>query len=73
MVGSALGAALAAGLLFFFSSVYRNADGSPLFVADLDPTIVFWSCAIAIVVGLAAAVLPARRAAHMDPVQAIRM
>ena len=73
MVGSALGAALAAGLLFFFASVYRNADGSPLFVADLDPTIVFWSCAIAIVVGLAAAVLPARRAAHMDPVQAIRM
>ena len=73
MVGSALGAALAAGLLFFFSSVYRNADGSPLFVADLDPTIVFWACVIAIVVGLAAAALPARRAAHMDPVQAIRM
>ena len=73
MVGSALGAALAAGLLYFFASVYRNADGSPLFVADLDPTIVFWACVIAIVVGLAAAALPARRAAHMDPVQAIRM
>ncbi|RPH60368.1 MAG: ABC transporter permease, partial [Burkholderiales bacterium] len=73
LVGSGLGAALAAGLLQFFSRVYRNADGSALFTAQLDPTIVLWACAVAIVVGLAAAALPARRAARMDPVQAIRM
>lgn len=73
LVGSGLGAALAAGLLQFFSRVYRNADGTALFTAQLDPTIVLWACAVAIVVGLAAAALPARRAARMDPVQAIRM
>ncbi|HMN65170.1 MAG TPA: FtsX-like permease family protein [Burkholderiaceae bacterium] len=73
LVGSALGVGLATGLLYFFASVYRNADGSPLFVAQMDPTIVLSACAIAIVVGLAAAALPARRAARMDPVQAIRM
>ena len=72
-LGSALGVGLATGLLYFFASVYRNADGSPLFVAQMDPTIVLSACAIAIVVGLAAAALPARRAARMDPVQAIRM
>lgn len=72
-VGSGLGAALAAGLLHFFSHVFRNADGSALFTAELDPTIVFSACALAIVVGLAAAALPARRASRMDPVQAIRM
>lgn len=73
LVGSGLGAALATGLLHFFASVYRNADGTPLFSAELDPTIVVWACAIAVLVGLAAAALPARRAARMDPVQAIRM
>jgi lipoprotein-releasing system permease protein len=73
LVGSGLGAALAAGLMHLFSRIYRNADGSPLFVVDLDATIVLWACAIAIAVGLIAAALPARRAARMDPVQAIRM
>ncbi len=72
-VGSALGTALASGLLHFFARVYRNADGSPLFVAETDPGIVLSACAVAIVVGLAAAALPARRAARMDPVQAIRI
>ena len=73
LVGSALGVGLAAGLLHFFASVFRNADGAPLFVAQMDPAIALSACAIAIVVGLAAAALPARRAARMDPVQAIRM
>jgi lipoprotein-releasing system permease protein len=73
LVGSALGAGVAAGLMHLFSRIFRNADGSPLFEADLDGTIVLGACALAIVVGLAAAALPARRAARMDPVQAIRM
>ncbi len=73
LVGSALGAALADGLLHFFANVYRNADGTTLFTAELDAGLVLRVCALAIVVGLLAAVLPARRAARMDPVQAIRM
>jgi lipoprotein-releasing system permease protein len=73
LVGSAMGAGLADGLLHFFSNVYRNADGTRLFTADLDGALILRVCALAIVVGLLAAALPARRAARMDPVQAIKM
>jgi lipoprotein-releasing system permease protein len=73
LVGSALGAGLADGLLRFFSNVYRNADGTRLFTADLDGALILRVCALAIVVGLLAAALPARRAARMDPVQAIKI
>jgi lipoprotein-releasing system permease protein len=73
LVGSGLGALLADGLLRFFANVYRNADGTTLFTAELDIGLVLRVCALAVVVGLLAAVLPARRAARMDPVQAIRM
>ena len=73
LFGSLLGAGLAIGLLDFFSSVYRNADGTPLFVAQVQPGLLAMVCGLAVVVGLLAAALPARRAAKMDPVQAIRM
>lgn len=73
LLGSVLGVALSVGLLHFFSRVYRNADGTPLFTVELNTTIMFSACAIALLVGLLSAVLPARRAARMDPVQAIRM
>ncbi|HRO61696.1 MAG TPA: ABC transporter permease [Burkholderiaceae bacterium] len=73
LLGSLLGVALSVGLLEFFSRIYRNADGSALFEIELDASIMFGACAIAIVVGLLSAALPARRAAKMDPVQAIRM
>ena len=64
---------MSVGLLHFFSRVYRNADGTALFEVDLDATIMFGACAIAVFVGLLSAALPARRAARLDPVQAIRM
>ncbi|MFA7664805.1 MAG: ABC transporter permease [Burkholderiaceae bacterium] len=73
LIGSVLGVALSAGLLTFFSRVYRNADGSPLFTVELDASIMLGACGIAMLVGLAAAMLPARRAASMDPAQAIRI
>ena len=73
LIGSLLGVALASGLLTFFADVYRNADGSPLFAPDLDGALAMRVCAIALLIGLLAAALPARRAARMDPVQAIRM
>lgn len=73
LVGSALGASLSLGLLRFFSKVTRNADGSALVSPELDASVVIGACALALVVGLLAAALPARRAARLDPVQAIRI
>jgi lipoprotein-releasing system permease protein len=61
------------GLLNFFSRITRNADGTNLINAHLDISVVFGACALAMVVGLMAAALPARRAARLDPVQAIRL
>jgi lipoprotein-releasing system permease protein len=73
LVGSVIGSGLAFGLLSFFAGVYRNADGSSLFAAELDPMVALRVCGLALAIGLLAAALPARRAARMDPVQAIRM
>jgi lipoprotein-releasing system permease protein len=73
LVGSALGAALSVGLLKFFSKVTRNADGTSLLNGQVDLSVVAGACALAIIVGLLAAALPARRAARLDPVQAIRV
>jgi lipoprotein-releasing system permease protein len=72
LLGSALGSGLSLALLNFFSSFSRNADGTLLISPDIEPSVVAWACALALVVGLLAAALPARRAASMDPVQAIR-
>ncbi len=72
-VGSALGVGLSLALLQFFSKVTRNADGSLLVSPDLDLSVVLGACALALLVGLLAAALPARRASRLDPVQAIRV
>jgi lipoprotein-releasing system permease protein len=71
-VGSVAGSALAFTLLQVFSSIYRNADGSPLFAAELEPRFMVLAALVATSVGLLSALIPARRAARMDPVQAIR-
>jgi len=68
LLGTALGAALAVG----FTRVARNADGSPLFPIVLQPELFVSSATLATLVGVLAAWLPARRAARLDPVEAIR-
>ena len=73
LAGSVLGSALATAMVATFLKVARNADGSPIFALELDPWLYVSSALGAIVFGLLAAAAPARRAAALDPAQAIRM
>ena len=72
LVGSVLGSLLAYTLLVVFSRVFKGLDGMPMFVAELDPVLVLMASVVACGVGVVAAAVPARSAARMDPVQAIR-
>ena len=72
LVGSVLGALLAYTLLLVFSRVFKGLDGMPMFPAELDPMLVLMASVVACGVGVVAAAVPARSAARMDPVQAIR-
>jgi lipoprotein-releasing system permease protein len=70
--GSLLGSALAYGFLLVWRTVARNADGTPLFILDIEPWLVISTAVGAALVGVLSAVMPARRAAGLDPVVAIR-
>jgi lipoprotein-releasing system permease protein len=72
MVGSLLGSGLGTLLSLLFASLAKNPDGSPTFPVDLGPQRFFFAVGIAVVIGLVAAVAPARRAARLDPAQVIR-
>jgi lipoprotein-releasing system permease protein len=71
-LGSLLGATLSFALLTLFSTIYKAPDGSTLFDPQLDPRLVIMATMVAMLVGILSALVPARSAARMDPVQAIR-
>jgi lipoprotein-releasing system permease protein len=71
--GSMIGSLLAAALVRIFARVFVNADGTPMFVPEVGAALVFTTWAVALFTGLLAAALPARRAAQLDPVAAIRL
>jgi lipoprotein-releasing system permease protein len=73
LVGAILGSALATAMIRIFAKIARNMDGTPLFELRLDPWLYASAVIGAILFGVLAAVAPARRAAHLDPAQAIRM
>jgi lipoprotein-releasing system permease protein len=72
LAGSVLGSLLALGFLMMWRSVARNADGTPMFIIEMEPALFAAAAVAAMLVGLVAAVVPARRAARLDPVVAIR-
>ena len=70
-LGSLLGSALAWSFLMLWRMLARNPDGTPLFDIGVEPALVAIAAGGASVVGILAALLPARRAARLDPVVAI--
>lgn len=72
-VGSIIGALLAWLLVVAFTAFVRGPDGGPLFVIDIAPMMFVQIAIGASIAGMLAAVLPARRAARLDPAQAIRI
>lgn len=72
-LGSALGIALAWLMIWAFVAFVRGDDGLPLFAITFPPSLALIVSAIATACGVLAAVSPARRAAKLDPAQAIRI
>ena len=64
---------LAVALIWVFTHFVRGSDGLPLFSIALPVPMALQIALIASVCGVLAAVAPARRAAALDPAQAIRM
>lgn len=72
-LGSVLGVLLAVALIWAFTHFVLGPDGRPLFNITLPPALALRVAALATVCGVLAAVAPARRAARLDPAQAIRL
>ncbi len=70
--GALLGTLLGLALIGIFSRVLLSTSGSALFTLDLDFNLTLVVTAAAMLLGVVAAVLPARNAANLDPAQAIR-
>jgi len=72
-LGSLLGILLAVAMIWLFTTFVRGSDGLPLFNIGLQLATAIQVASIATVCGVLAAIAPARRAAAMDPAQAIRI
>jgi len=71
--GSVAGLLLARAMIFLFMLFVHGSDGRPLFPIALDWRTAAEVGVLALACGVMAALAPARRAAAMDPAQAIRL
>jgi lipoprotein-releasing system permease protein len=72
LAGSLCGSVLGFLFLNFWRGVARNPDGTPMFIVNFEPMLFVYAAAGATLIGTLAAMVPARRAARLDPVVAIR-
>lgn len=72
LAGSLRGTGLAQIFLFIWRSAARNLDGTLLFIIEIEPRLFDAATLGATLVGVLAAVVPARQAARLDPAVAIR-
>jgi lipoprotein-releasing system permease protein len=72
VVGSLIGSALGATFAKLFESLATDPSGAPRFPVQLDLTLFVSSSLLATGIGVLSAVIPARRAARLDPATAIR-
>jgi lipoprotein-releasing system permease protein len=72
-LGSLLGILLAVVMIWLFTHFVRGSDGLPLFSITLPVATGVRVALLATACGVLAAIAPARRAARMDPAQAIRI
>lgn len=69
--GWLVGVGVGTGLSLFFSRLATNPDGSPTFPVNLSWNLILGTLIMALGVGLFSAMAPARRAANLDPAEAI--
>jgi lipoprotein-releasing system permease protein len=72
LVGAVVGAAAGAGGLLVWHHYMRQADGTELFPLSFEPSLFIGAIVLAAITGVAAASVPAIRAARLEPVVAIR-
>jgi lipoprotein-releasing system permease protein len=72
LLGSIAGSALGGAAFLVFHTYSRQADGTEIFTLTITPVLFVWALALATLTGIAAAAVPAMRAAKLDPVVAIR-
>jgi lipoprotein-releasing system permease protein len=58
--------------LFAWHNLARQANGTELFPLVIEPSLFVFSALLATVTGVVAGMVPALRAARLDPVEAIR-